>query len=78
MPKLELYYIPSCSYCQKVMAFMKQNNMSIPLRDRDVNPETKQELIKIGGKMQVPCLVIDGKALYESDQIIAWLKENWR
>ncbi|MDR2716000.1 MAG: glutathione S-transferase N-terminal domain-containing protein, partial [Coriobacteriaceae bacterium] len=30
-------------------------------------------LIKIGGKKQIPCLVIEGKALYESDDIIAYL-----
>ena len=26
-----------------------------------------------GGKVQVPCLFIDGKAMYESDDIIAYL-----
>ena len=36
------------------------------------------ELIQIGGKTQVPCLIIDGQALYESDDIIDWLKKNYR
>jgi len=36
----------------------------------------KEELIRIGGKGQVPCLVIDGKALYESDDIIEWFKNQ--
>jgi len=38
--------------------------------------ESREELISIGGQSQIPCLVIDGKALYESDDIIEWLKEN--
>ena len=42
------------------------------------NPAFLEELVKIGGKSQVPCLVIDGRALYESDDIIEWLKENYK
>ena len=56
---------------------MKQNNIVVPLKDR-TNPAVRDELIKIGGKTQTPCLVIDGKTLYESDAIIKWLKENWK
>jgi len=36
------------------------------------------ELIKIGGKSQVPCLVINGRALYESQDIIKWFDENYK
>lgn len=36
-----------------------------------------EDLIKRGGKDQVPCLFIDGKALYESDDIIKYFKENF-
>ena len=36
------------------------------------------DLIRIGGMMQTPCLMIDGKAMYESDDIIEWLKENYK
>lgn len=76
MHKIELYYIPTCSYCQKVLNFIKQHNISIPLKDRDADPMVRNELIKIGGEPQVPCLVIDGKALYESKDIIDWFKKN--
>ena len=56
---------------------MNQNGIKIPLKDRDAKPENRQELIKIGGNPQVPCLIIDGKALYESDDIIEWLDKNF-
>lgn len=36
-----------------------------------------EDLIKRGGKDQVPCLFIDGKPLYESDDIIKYFKENF-
>ena len=67
----------SCPYCSKVLNFMRQNHIELPLKDRN-DPRIAEELRKIGGKTQVPCLVIDGKALYESDDIIHWLKENYK
>lgn len=36
-----------------------------------------EDLINRGGKDQVPCLFIDGKPLYESDDIIKYFKENF-
>lgn len=33
-------------------------------------------LIEVGGKQQVPCLLIDGKPLYESSDIISWIDEH--
>jgi len=46
------------------------------MKDTRENPAYRDELIKIGGKPQVPCLVIDGKVLYESLDIIEWFKKN--
>ena len=43
-----------------------------PMREAGANAE----LIERGGKRQVPCLFIDGKALYESSDINAWLETN--
>lgn len=78
MSHLTLYYKPTCPYCQKVLAHMDQNGISIPLKNRDESPAVHEELIEIGGKPQVPCLVIEGKAMYESDDIIQWFKTNWK
>ena len=77
MPKLELYCTKSCSYCHKVYTFMQKNGISIPVKDV-YDPTIRDELIKIGGKAQVPCLTIDGQAMYESDDIIDWLKNNYK
>ena len=50
--------------------------LEIPMRDIQAEPGARDELIAIGGKGQVPCLVIDGKPLYESAEIVRWLEEN--
>ena len=55
---------------------MEQHGITIPIVDITASAENRQELLEIGGKTQVPCLVIDGKAIYESDNILQWMKEN--
>jgi len=77
MPELSLYYMPTCPFCRKVLQFMEEKSISIPLNDILEGAENRQKLIDIGGKPRVPCLVMDGKALYESGDIIAWLDKNW-
>lgn len=76
MAKLTLYYMPSCPYCQKVLRFMKDNDLQLPMKDIRAEEENRAELVKIGGKGQVPCLVIDGKPMYESGDIIEWMGEH--
>ena len=78
MSDLVLYCMTHCPYCWKVMRFMKQNGITIAYKDTAGYSENRQELLRIVGKTQVPCLIIDGKALYESDDIIEWLKTNWK
>lgn len=74
--ELELFIKPSCPYCKKVMRYMAVHAIEIPLSDITSNPEAAEKLIEVGGKRQVPCLFIDGKPLYESDDIVAWLNKN--
>lgn len=74
--EFELFIKPSCPYCKKVMRYMAVHTIEIPLSDITSNPEAAEKLIEVGGKRQVPCLFIDGKPLYESDDIVAWLNKN--
>ncbi len=77
MPQLTLYQSEGCPYCQKVLRFMQQKGITIPMKNT-WDKSNREELITIGGMSQVPCLVIDGKAMYESDDIIAWLGKNYK
>ena len=78
MSQVTLYYTPSCQYCQRVFGFIKNNNIRLSLKDTAGNPANRKELRKIGGRTQVPCLLIDGKPLYESFDIIKWLEANYK
>jgi glutathione S-transferase len=55
---------------------LKEMRLEIPMRDIHAEPAARDDLIRIGGKGQVPCLMIDGEPLYESADIVRWLKAN--
>jgi glutaredoxin 3 len=74
---LTLYSGTHCPYCKKVTQYMAEAKINIPIKKIDEDPAYAAELIKMGGKRQIPCLMIDGNALYESNDIIQWLKENY-
>ena len=63
----ELYIMPTCPYCRKVLLYMSQHDIELPLRDITAD----------AGKVQVPCLFIDGAPMYESDDIIAYLGKEF-
>ncbi len=78
MPHFEnmvLYYRSSCPFCHYVMSFIDQHDITIELRDIS-DPTLREELIHIGGKSQVPCLMIDGNPLYESQDIVSYLADR--
>ena len=75
--ELILYMFETCPFCRKVIREIEDEGRNdIEYRDIHKNGEYRRELVEIGGKEQVPCLVIDGKPLYESDDIIKWLRDN--
>lgn len=71
-----LYVNAGCPYCAKVLRFMDDNGIALRTLDCTEWPAARDDLINLGGKLQVPCLAIDGKALYESDDIIAYMKDH--
>ncbi|MEJ8752857.1 glutaredoxin [Lagierella sp. ICN-221743] len=76
--KLELFYKDSCPFCQKVFRFIDKHELKdkIELLDIVKDEDAKKRLVDEGGMNQVPCLFIDGKPMYESSDIIAFLKSE--
>lgn len=73
---LTLFYRPTCPFCVKVLKVIKEEHIDVTLKNISENQEYLSELISVGGKKQVPCLFINGKPMYESNDIIYWLKEH--
>lgn len=75
--KLKLYMFDTCPFCRKVLNEIKRSGRTdIELHNIMKNEEDRYYLRTVGGKEQVPCLFIDGKPLYESDDIVAWLQAH--
>jgi glutathione S-transferase len=73
---IALYYSPRCPYCQKVLKYIQDRHLSVPLKNILVDPQAKQELKTKGGLMIVPCLIVNGEAIYDSAVIIDWLSKH--
>ena len=49
-----------------------ESKIRMSMRDT-LEPGVKDDLIRIAGKGQVPCLIVDGVPMFESDDIIRFL-----
>lgn len=76
LSNLVLYHFESCPYCRRVRDYLAQAGVEVKMKDTRLDPTAREELRELGGKTQVPALLIDGKIMYESSDIIAWFKEN--
>ena len=72
--ELVLYKFDACPYCRKVARVIDRLGLAVSYRDTDEDYKAWGELKRIGGKEQVPCLLVDGKPMYESEDIVAYLE----
>ncbi|RMG13443.1 MAG: glutaredoxin [Planctomycetota bacterium] len=74
---LELFKFDTCPFCVRVLAKLRQLGVEgVRLRDTRREPGAAEELVERGGKLQVPCLFVDGEPMYESQDISEWLEAN--
>lgn len=73
---LVLYKGDNCPYCVDVMTGMEGLGLPVELRDAGGDPEAARELRALIGVPQIPCLVIDGVPMLESQDILAWLRAH--
>ena len=75
--KLELFFATVCPYCHMVRGEIeKEKRTDVEFFNIDESEEALKRLVETGGKEQVPCLCIDGKPLYESRDIVKWLRAH--
>jgi glutaredoxin 3 len=75
--ELIFYYRSTCFWCNRVIDVLKALKVPVIYKDISLDKAAKRELIQIGGKQQVPCLFVDGHPIYESKDIIQWLKDHY-
>lgn len=74
-----LYNMEGSPYCRKVRETLNELNLDYVVQNVGKESARRAELIERGGNMQVPYLVDanTGTALYESDDIIAYLESTY-
>ena len=74
---LELYTMETCPYCKKVKSYFAQNGIEYLERNVD-EPQYAQDLMRLGGKPQVPFLADTDNNIYmyESDKIIEYVQKR--
>lgn len=79
---LVLYQFKTCPFCIKVKRHNKRLSLKIETRDAQHNLLHREELLKGGGQIKVPCLkVVDAKGqdhwIYESNEIVKYLQDRF-
>jgi glutaredoxin len=71
-----LYTSKDCPYCEDVIDYLHKIKKRVMVKNISESSTAKKELLRIGGKALVPCLIVDGKAIYAAEPIINWLSSN--
>ena len=76
--KLELIHKWQCPYSARVRDFIDEQGLKDQIDYTEINEVegAKDKLAELTGKSQVPCLVVDGKPMLESGNIVQWLQQN--
>ena len=76
-----LYQYATCPYCQMVIRTMKNlglvENKDFVLVEASRGTEGRDEVVSLGGISQVPFLVDGDTKMYESGDIIAYLRKKF-
>jgi len=77
---MSLYQFKTCPFCMKVRREMKRLSLNIELRDAQHDQTHREQLLKGGGQVKVPCLRIPTQGsedtwIYESDEVIRYLQK---
>ena len=74
---LALYKFDRCPYCRYVFRAIDQRHVAIEYRDIRQERRHLDALVMVTGRRTVPCLFIDGRPMFESEDIIAWLEATF-
>ena len=72
-----MYAISTCAWCKRTKIFLKDNNIEyeyvdVDLSSREDRETIRKEILKRGGKLTYPAIIIDDKAVingFRKDEI---------
>lgn len=80
MEGLSLYQLNACPFCIKTRRALHRLNLEVEIKDIGKNKQFRKQLQAEGGRVQVPCLLIEKQDktewLYESEDIVSYLEQR--
>ncbi len=75
---VQLFHKWQCPYSARVRDFIDEHQLGSRIEYVEINEVegAQDKLAQMTGKSQVPCLVVDGKPMLESAEIVQWLRQN--
>ncbi len=75
---LQLYHRWHCPYSKRVRDFIEAEKLGDRIEFIEIGEVegADAKLNELTGQSQVPCLVVDGKPMLESAEIVQWLQAN--
>jgi glutathione S-transferase len=77
---IQLYLSASCPFCKKVLLaasqFGLEEGKNFATIDAAPGTTGRDVVLSVGGKTMVPFLIDGDTSMYESDDIVAYLKQN--
>ncbi|WP_376876345.1 glutaredoxin 3 [Albirhodobacter sp. R86504] len=72
MKRVEIYTTPTCPFCHRAKALLKQKGVSFEETDVSLDPSIRSAMTtRAGGKRTVPQIFIDGKHIGGCDDLYA-------
>jgi len=70
-----LFVKSDCGHSRKAMLARTNLHLEskVPLKNVTEDAAAKEELARLAGKDQAPCMIVDGKPMFEADDIVRYL-----
>ena len=75
---LQLFHKWQCPYSARVRDFIDEHRLGDRIEYVEIHEVegAQDKLAGMTGKSQVPCLMVDGEPMLESNKIVEWLRQN--
>lgn len=61
--KIEVYSVPTCPFCKKVKAYLREKGLSFTDHDVSKNPDEARAMTRKYGVMSVPIVDVEGEVV---------------
>lgn len=75
---IQLFHLWHCPFSRRVRDFIEEHRLEnkVEYVELSESPGARERLDALIGHVQVPCLVVEGRPMIDSAEIIQWLQKH--